>query len=253
MKKLIALAMLLASTSLASAADLPVMPLKSPYMAAPIFSWSGFYLGSSIGGGWAHDTDSDTLTVTHNGVAKTVGMDTISGSMGGFVTGIQGGYNYQLGAFVLGGEADIYTSSQSGTGSVALTTKPLVGATDSITNRINMFGTLRGRAGWLMTPSLLLYGTGGFAWQHVDFNEGVTLPNNGPTIGLATGQSTRAGWTVGGGAEWNFAGNWTARLQYLYIDTGTFAVNTALTPTVNLATTIHTINNVATVGVNFKF
>ena len=65
------------------------------------------------------------------------------------------------------------------------------------------FGTLRGRVGFLLTPSLLVYGTGGFAYGGVEFWDQTR---------------TRVGWTAGGGAEYLLAQNWSVKIEYLYLD-----------------------------------
>jgi outer membrane immunogenic protein len=72
------------------------------------------------------------------------------------------------------------------------------------------FGTVRGRIGLTVMPTLLIYGTGGFAYADVSRNGGLLGWNNGST--------TQTGWTAGGGAEWMFMPNWSAKVEYLYTD-----------------------------------
>jgi outer membrane immunogenic protein len=72
------------------------------------------------------------------------------------------------------------------------------------------FGTVRGRIGLTVMPTLLVYGTGGFAYADVQ--------RNGGLFGLNNGSATQTGWTAGGGAEWMFMPNWSAKVEYLYTD-----------------------------------
>jgi outer membrane immunogenic protein len=98
----------------------------------------------------------------------------------------------------------------------------------------------RGRAGWLATPNLLLFGTGGFAYGRVAESANYALngsssqfPNFSASSGFSficaasgapcfTGASsaTRTGWTAGGGLEWLFAPHWSAKIEYQFIDLG---------------------------------
>ena len=76
------------------------------------------------------------------------------------------------------------------------------------------FGTVRGRAGYLVTPTLLLYGTAGFAYGDVTAFQR---------------SNTSTGWTAGGGVEWLFAPHWSAKLEYLYVDLDSSGINGAFT------------------------
>jgi iron complex outermembrane receptor protein len=199
--------------------DAPVVVLPPP--GSP---WRGFYAGASFGGVFdAKNGQGPTTTfwdpslpfgsgVTPNLAYLPSGVTTGGGS--GAIGGGQVGYNLQLGqAVVIGAEADIAVTSVSGganqTG--ALYPSPfsaggaLVPAAPLSTAQASLpyVGTLRGRAGYLVTPTLLLHTTAGFAYDGVD------------AWGVA---NTRAGWTVGAGAEWMFAPSWSAKLEYLYAD-----------------------------------
>ena len=78
-----------------------------------------------------------------------------------------------------------------------------VNAVGSANANLSWFGTVRGRLGYLITPTLLIYGTGGFAYGQVD------------AWGFS---STHTGWTAGGGVEWMFAPHWSAKVEYLYVN-----------------------------------
>ncbi|MCH4538747.1 outer membrane protein [Ochrobactrum sp. A-1] len=128
----------------------------------------------------------------------------------GFVGGVQAGYNWQFdNGFVLGAEADFQGSNlkgevkfnADGLGEIKAGTK------------VEWFGTVRARLGYTATERLLVYGTGGLAYgkvkSYVDLGE----------IGISSSK-TRAGWTIGGGAEYAITNNWTLKSEYLYTDLG---------------------------------
>ena len=134
----------------------------------------------------------------------------------GVVGGGQLGYDFQIGPAIIGAEADIHgttiASGHNGAYLTALATPfvggsvllPLAGGAPVGNVGVPWFGTVRGRAGWLLNPALALYGTGGFAYGGLE----------------NAGYSTMAsGWTAGAGGEWMFAPNWSAKLEYLYINT----------------------------------
>src|SRR3954465_12457587 len=111
----------------------------------------------------------------------------------GFVGGVQGGYNWQNGPFVFGLEADIQAGGANDRCAPWKFSNP-------------WFGTVRGRAGYALN-NVLFYGTAGLAFGEL----------RGQTFGL-TESHTIAGWAAGVGAEFGFAQNWTAKIEYLYVD-----------------------------------
>ena len=121
---------------------------------------------------------------------------TASPSPSGVAGGIQGGYNWKFGQFgqwVVGLEGDIQASGANDTFAAWKFSNP-------------WFGTLRGRGGFAMN-NILLYGTGGLAFGNV----------RAEVLNLTENHST-AGWTLGAGAEYDFADNWTAKAEYLYVN-----------------------------------
>jgi outer membrane immunogenic protein len=114
-------------------------------------------------------------------------------SPSGFVGGVQAGYNWQTGPWVFGVEGDIQVTGASDTFAPWKFSNP-------------WFGTVRGRAGYALN-NILFYGTAGLAFGEL----------KGETFGL-TETHTNAGWTVGVGAEFGLAQNWSAKLEYLYVD-----------------------------------
>jgi outer membrane immunogenic protein len=230
----------LISVGPARAADLPSLaaPLVIP-PAAPA-SWTGFHVGVNVGGAW-----SDARNVSHGSVdlfddplwlpgvtfaASATGALRNSGGAG-FIGGGQAGYDHQLGHNLLVGlEADIQALSSGagggrGAGAAfnALTGSWATTATE-VRQKIDYIGTARGRIGYLVTPDLLAYATGGLAYgglrlsaSQASFDQ---LGFYGPGAGGASFDDTRVGWTAGGGGEWMFAPKWSASLNYLYYDLG---------------------------------
>jgi outer membrane immunogenic protein len=152
----------------------------------------------------------------------------------GFIGGGQIGYNHQFDKFVLGIEADIQGTSVSGSG-YGTTAEPIVGfpgntaqTTLSVSNRLDYLGTLRGRIGFTITPTLLLYGTGGLAYGGVDSKTDInqalagpaTLTVNVPYSSDSNFSGVRFGWTAGAGLAWMLSPQWSVKLEYLYYDLG---------------------------------
>ena len=219
------------SVTSAVAADLPSQKAPPPVYVPPPAQWTGLYLGLNLGGGWLANNNNnndygvfvDPNFTFGSVVAGTPNLFFLPGNngnnnnnTGGVIGGGQAGYNYQFGtSIVIGAEADIQGTSISNNNSNYLTVypSPLAGGSVLVPLGANIagnvgvpwFGTVRGRAGWLITPTLLLYGTAGFAY-------------GGVQVRGVTGNTTSAGWTAGGGVEWLFLPNWSAKLEYLYID-----------------------------------
>ncbi len=183
---------LLALDGTAVAAD---MPLKAPAFKA-VYDWTGFYLGGHVGyGGGSFGPGTNPLP--EQGVL-------FPHSVTGLIGGYQAGHNRQFSNHVvLGIEADAsFTSPVNGT---ALAPAPFNTTLDYV-------GTVRGRAGYAF-GTWLPYLTGGFAWghSHIDINDGAG------NIVSSPGQ-TQIGWTAGAGLEFAVSGNWSAKLEYDYID-----------------------------------
>jgi outer membrane immunogenic protein len=179
-------AALLASS--AFAADLPrrSAPVAPAFTAAPVFSWTGFYVGANAGYGFGSPT----------GRGSAVFADTK-----GFVGGGQIGYNHQINQVVLGLETDLQFTDMHGKNSGV----GVAGTKSSLP----YFGTVRGRAG-IAVDRFLPYLTAGFAYGGSHVTE--------PAVGKST--TTHYGWVVGGGVEYAFTNNITARVEGLYMDLG---------------------------------
>ena len=109
-----------------------------------------------------------------------------------------------------------------------------------MTNSITYFATVRGRIGYA-PGNWMVYATGG--WAYGEFRSEAT--RYGVTASLA---NSRSGWTVGGGLEWMFAPRWSAKLEYLYLDTGSFDSTVFGVPITGQLN-----DNVVRVGVNYHF
>jgi len=224
-------------------------------LPAPPPTWTDFYAGLNAGYGWGTTSGATTgaLPVVDN-IANDPGWGTplgftaaaLSGvasvNQSGFVGGGQIGYNYQWNPmFVVGLEADIQGSAIGGRGGrsgIVQFGPDLSGFIDTaigsstVVAGVDWLGTVRGRLGYLVMPTLLAYGTGGLAYggARAVASHGLGFTDDVPTIhptfgGVGRYSDVRVGWTAGGGLEWAFTPNWTVKTEALYYDLGsvTFA------------------------------
>jgi outer membrane immunogenic protein len=215
--------------SAALSADLPQRApvyTKAPVMVPP-FSWTGFYVGVNIGGAWGTSSDTNASFAL-----PTTGNFHTSGVLGGG----QLGYNWQYGQWVLGLETDIDGSGLKGSTSSGIC------LTVVCTTSQTWLGTTRGRVGYAF-DHWLVYGTGGVAYGDVKFTD---LP--APVV--VSGTDTKLGWTGGGGVEYAFAMNWSAKLEYLYVDLGNAGI--ACTPGCGTSN-IKFNENILRGGLNYHF
>jgi outer membrane immunogenic protein len=203
---------LLAVSLPAHGADLPVYKSQPP--APPVFSWTGFYIGAHVGGGWgSREFDYNDLTA---GAPFTWDSNI---PVSGPLAGGQIGANYQAGWAVLGAELDGSWADLQGKGICNTTVFFL-----NCSAKADGLATLTGRLGvdWDRT---LLYVKGGAAWMH----ESETISNVAlPPLATAFSSSIsndRTGWTVGMGVEYAFAMHWSAKLEYDFMDFGTKRYN----------------------------
>jgi len=189
---------------------------------------------------------------------------------GGVIGGGQIGYNFKLSNnFLVGLETDISGLSQSGRGSFANATPDLAGlvgvpvdfanAVVSSEKAVDWLGTVRGRVGWLATPTLLIYGGGGLAYGGVRGNTnihaywtpgGFFTPGNFWTGASGSLSTAQVGWTAGGGVEWMFMTNWSFKVEYLYYDLG--PATWANSPNSSLASYSYTAS-ATRAGVGFSY
>lgn len=229
------------SIGAASAADLAARPYtKAPPMIPAVYDWTGGYVGIEGGYGWGHSDQTDP------GIALPPpppppppiadGHYSVSGGLAGGTLG----YNWQNGPWVFGLEGDYSWSGIKGQSSVC---GPTTVTPHPCGTSLDSFGTFRGRVGYTVgtTGNWLLYGTGGLAVGEVHAWDALTP---------AAGSKFRAGWTVGAGVEAAFAPNWTAKLEYLYMDLGKaqyFNIVPGVPETVTFTT------NIIRAGINYRF
>jgi high affinity Mn2+ porin len=166
----------------------------------PYFDWTGLYVGGQVG--YVRGKAQATLT-NFNGR-----QDSFGSSFGSLTGGFQAGYNYVFPTRVLlGVEADASFMSYLSADDVVWSRTTAVADT---AEKVDYMATLRGRLGYAF-PHWMIYGTGGYAWSL-----GRYLQNPGVTGDIDKALHLHGGWAVGGGAEFAIAGNWSARLEYLY-------------------------------------
>jgi outer membrane immunogenic protein len=274
-------------TGPALAADLlkaPAMPL-----GGPVLSWTGWYIGATAGYGWGGDGVNNVVLSSFctTGIAGcpppapaasaalvAAIPPHLSPDPKGFIGGGEFGYNFQLGQFVLGVEADFSgadikgSDAQVGSAAVAGFPGNTVNVAAAASEKLDFLATLRARLGFLLTPSLLVYGTGGGAFGHVSttttFSEAVGGPCSCgpfPTVATTT-SSTMPGWTAGGGLEWMFAPQWSLKGEYLYYNLGTLSTTSQITQTngagtnffgAGVASNAFIKGSIARAGINFHF
>jgi outer membrane immunogenic protein len=214
-KKILAASALSLLPTLALAADLPrrSMALAPSPVAAPLFTWTGFYAGANAGYGWGETRFGRTYS------GKT--------DVDGPTVGAQLGYNHQVGMVVMGVEGDLGWANVKGA-----STCTAGGASPSCASSADWLGTARARAG-LAANNILFYGTAGLALGGIK----------------TTGSSdVRTGWTAGAGVEYGVDSKWSVKAEYIYQDFGKNAYDIG----VNSVSARSTIG-AAKIGVNYRF
>ncbi|WOH63081.1 porin family protein [Bradyrhizobium sp. BWA-3-5] len=260
MKKLaITATALVLGTASASAADLAARPYtKAPVPVAAVYNWTGFYIG--VNGGYAWN-DSQDVAVSGSPLITAAQPLTVPFAVRGLKPegGLAGGtvgYNWQFGRGLVGIEADFDWADIRDSRFIDL---PAAGPTvrTSASQNIDFFGTVRGRLGGLATDQLLLFVTGGLAYANVKSNANVDEFFGIGRQFRASADEIRYGWTVGAGAEWKFAPNWSIKGEYLYYDLGSHTIRGNQTNPVNgvdFATySFNTRGSIARAGINYQF
>jgi outer membrane immunogenic protein len=254
-----------------------VMPAASadiaPYFAAapaPIWGWTGFYVGGNAGGVFSTGS-SVTNAGTDTGGAGLGALlsagaipSSVTSSQGGFIGGGQVGYNWQVGPqWVWGVEADLEgTTAKGNTTAVFGGNAVFVPLSTNYVRELDALGTVRGRAGYLVLPSLLLYGTAGLAYAQTRVGSSFVCAACTPpagTQGGTTNQSTYhpVGWTAGAGVEWQLTPAWSIKAEYLFVDLGKAQTITITYPyslnTSSLTSTVNERENVVRFGFNYRF
>ncbi|WP_338319598.1 outer membrane protein [Bradyrhizobium ottawaense] len=264
----------------AVAADLAAKPyVKAPAVVDPVWSWTGFYAGLNAGYSWGR-AETSVAPIALPFPAPQFGS--FGQNVDGWLAGGQLGYNWQVDPkWVVGLEGDIQATGERSSRTVTTTSARygsniigIPGGTDfnsiatltgNLSYDLQWFATFRGRVGILSDPQTLWYATGGLAVGEFKYSSATTLgiqvfgPGLGGTTPLGafnfpigagvTSTDTRVGWTVGAGVERKFTRNWSAKLEYLYMDFGskTYFVGTANQADVSFR------DHVLRVGFNYAF
>lgn len=218
------------------------MVVKAPPLppAPPVYDWSGFYLGLQGGGGFGSTTHTNALFP-----AATSGAN--NNLRGGLVGGTYG-YRWQFGHVVTGLEGDFSWSGISDTFTSVNGLPTFCPAGFPCFTSLQWLGTDRARLGYAQ-GRFLIYATGGLAYGNVN----ATILNAG-IFNIDRETHTRVGYTVGGGIEAMIDRNWSAKLEYLYVDFGNSVGYTALPPPPPLQPENVSLKfNVIRLGVDYHF
>lgn len=220
------------SISAAAAADMAVKAQiykAPPPIVAPVYSWTGFYLGVNAGYGWSNRS-GDISCIGPTGIPAGLGcLGDVTETLRpqGALAGGQVGYNWQSGMIVWGAEADLQWSGIKNSSSffvpccLPAQANPTAFSSNA-TQDLRWFGTVRGRLGVAVAERGLLYGTAGLIYGE----EAVRYSLIGvATTYAASGSSTRTGWTAGGGFEYAFANNLRGKIEGLYYDMGSETIS----------------------------
>ena len=215
-KRIAAAALMTAVSISAHAADLPIKAPTNKAPVAAIYDWTGFYVGVNAGLGVGRDLTTINAPATN---FTEISYQSPFGALGG----VQAGYNWQAGHWVFGVEADIQGADLHDNYTCVSSCLP----TRAITfdQRIDWFGTARARLGYASGP-VLTYVTGGFAYANVKDTiantftpvfGGIAFPVTTTTV---VNEGIRTGYAIGSGVEASLGGNWTGKIEYLYLDLG---------------------------------
>jgi len=262
---------LLALAAPAIAADLAP---RTAYVKAPAYeptyNWSGFYLGANAGGGWSHSSASTTTldpSLLYFGNSSTVAIAGVGAqglSSSGFTGGLTLGYNWQSGDAVVGIESDFDYFGNKGSASGTAVYPCCAPSTFTVNSAVSTdwLFTLRPRVG-LASSNWLFYVTGGLALTQLKGNFSFTDTFASATESGAFSR-TRAGWTIGGGAEYALLNGWSVKAEYLYVDFGSVATTSnnlsallyGIPSVISVQTFTHAADlhsNIVRAGLNYKF
>lgn len=212
----------LALSTTASAADIPTYPSPDSVVVSNNgVDWTGFYAGLLVGYGWG-DQDHD---INFFGADTSDAENFLSHEPKGFLFGGTIGVNYHVpgSRVVVGLEGDWSFANHDDRNEHSLPdwmkNEILYSETE-----VNSIGTARLRAGYLVNPNTLFYGTGGLAWASVNTKVGFDDTDNNATPAddhsfvLLEEEDTNVGWTIGGGVEYKIDSIWSVKAEYLYVD-----------------------------------
>ncbi len=217
---------------------------------API--WTGFYLGANVGGLWSASNvvrnvafpTYANLNVAPNfntavSAVEPIGNQVLDTSLSSFIGGGQLGYNTPfLDNWILGIDADLDALSKTNDSAQKnkTVTTAQIGTYDAqitVTKKLTYLGLLKGRLGFLLNPTLMVYGAGGFAYGGAGLTTTYSVTPSSqfflPFNALGNHSKMLAGWVAGGGAEWAFSTSWSVKLECLYYNLGPLRNTVTLT------------------------
>jgi opacity protein-like surface antigen/outer membrane receptor protein involved in Fe transport len=214
-------------TARSAPVDIQRIIVKDPVKT--LWTWTGYYLGINAGYGWGK---SDTDAFFND---NTIPASFATGStfeLKGETFGLQTGYNFQIGNWVWGIEADTQLSGQRNNpkficpGTICNPAGAVIASFDQ-DQIVEWFGTLRARLGADVGPDTLVYATGGAAVAGLVTAGNIFGydPNGNPVSTSFKNITINGGWTVGGGVEAHLCGNWTGKVEYLYMNLGSMTTN----------------------------
>jgi outer membrane immunogenic protein len=224
----------------ARAADVSTLaPYKAPPLT-PFFSWTGFYVGANLGGGYAPGSISDSLLGLSVGTTAAV-----NGMPLGFVGGGEAGFNYQFGNFVVGIEGDFDGTSMG----AAPPGVPTPIAIVQVSTSTSWVSTLAGRFG-VASGNVLFYGKAGGGW----IDSTATITNLNLSVnGSFSASNLASGWLAGGGFEWAFAPDWSAKLEYNYLALPTWSFASPMFGPLDTFTVHRSNIEMVKAGLNYRF
>jgi outer membrane immunogenic protein len=245
----------------AMAADLeiggPTYKAARPVVRA--YDWTGFYVGGNVGGHWGSDKITTTTDANFEGLGPAAGaaIDAVSPTTlhpKGFIGGVQAGYNLEGSGGVFGIEVD--ANWLGGSATRMLTGIPLINPRDVMTNTSQgtFLSTLRMRWGTAaITDRALLYVTAGFAFATVKTTDSMGYFGNA-VIRSTSNSTTQPGLAAGGGFEYAFTDNWSAKFEYLFINLKNFDTTIpGVLGNDNIVVTHQYTDHIGRFGMNFKF
>ncbi|MBI3699465.1 MAG: porin family protein [Afipia sp.] len=238
------------ATSAAMAADYPVRHkryVKAPVYKAPpmpyippVYDWTGLYIGGHVG--WGHMRDAMT-TQAAGGFFAPGTVNVMSSDQ--LIAGLQGGYNFMVAPHILLGFEGEFTWLTKGYSANFATNAPPTVLTN--TGNSDWVATAAGRLGYA-NDNMLIYAKGGGAWLDAKYGAYQT-----PAAGVPFSSSNvRTGYVVGGGLEYGFSQNWSAKAEYAYLDFGTNTYNVGFGGATT-ATGYKTDMQQVKLGLNYRF
>lgn len=223
--------------------------------------WTGLYAGMNIGGAWAGSVLSNTGTDTSIGGLGSIlragaTPSSIDFRSSGLTGGAQVGYNVQLGALVIGAEADIHWFGRSQSFTATPVVPGFVPVTTTANQSLERLYTLRAKAGVALGPQILLYGTGGFAFGDGSTTIQISAPAAGPPLAVSSRTDLKSGWTAGLGIEVALTDRVSFKAEYLHYDLGSQASTVQYNYGLNRSTLTSTWRDdgdIAQVGINYRF